>query len=255
MASSNANKFEFVSFIPKDFYQRHPRHINLVFAGGAILGIAHVGVLKALEEQGFRPRSVAGTSSGALFGALVAAGYNAAELTSIVMHQNFLKFKDLPDGCTTFRRRISRFISCGGIYEGEALRQWMKQLLHAKLGKSPTFADLPVDLHIVATEISPRWGRLFRFARDTTPTAEVADAVRASASLPLLYPPATWRDHGSGKEFRFIDGGVLCNVPSYVFDRELDDTIVIGFAKRSMWRLAGSYSLWVFQEIVLGKRS
>src|SRR4030095_12501140 len=56
----------------------------LVLSGGAARGIAHIGVLRALEEEGLRPGVVCGTSMGALIGALYATGYSSAQIRDIV---------------------------------------------------------------------------------------------------------------------------------------------------------------------------
>jgi len=60
------------------------RYVDLVFQGGGMRGIGLVGGLAVLEEQGYLPQRVAGNSAGAIVGALVAAGYSAAELYAIL---------------------------------------------------------------------------------------------------------------------------------------------------------------------------
>lgn len=59
--------------------------VGLVLSGGAARGLAHVGVLKALEEQGVRVDAIAGTSMGAVVGGLYAAGYSVAELERLAL--------------------------------------------------------------------------------------------------------------------------------------------------------------------------
>jgi NTE family protein len=59
--------------LPLSASKRHKK-LGLALGGGAVLGFAHVGVLKALTEAGFCPEAVAGTSAGSLFGALFCAG-------------------------------------------------------------------------------------------------------------------------------------------------------------------------------------
>lgn len=56
------------------------KRVDLVFEGGGVKGLGLVGVLSVLEEKGYEPQSVAGTSAGGLLAALLAAGYTAAEL-------------------------------------------------------------------------------------------------------------------------------------------------------------------------------
>jgi NTE family protein len=70
--------------------QPAPRpRIGLVLSGGGAKGMAHVGVIKVLEEAGIRPAVITGTSMGAIVGALYAAGYTARELETIVQGQDW----------------------------------------------------------------------------------------------------------------------------------------------------------------------
>ena len=68
--------------------------VDLVFEGGGVKGIGLGGAFQAIEEAGFKPNNVAGTSAGAITAALVAAGYTAAELKDIVFNMPFPRFKD-----------------------------------------------------------------------------------------------------------------------------------------------------------------
>src|SRR5215210_7505303 len=62
----------------------HARDVDLVFEGGGLKGIALVGAYSVLEERGYRPQNIAGTSAGAIVAALLAAGYTAAELRQTI---------------------------------------------------------------------------------------------------------------------------------------------------------------------------
>src|SRR6186713_504113 len=107
--------------------------MDLVFEGGGVKGIGLGGAYAALEDQGWRPNNVAGTSAGAITAALVAAGYGAAELKDIVFRMPYPKFKDVGG--------ISRIPFFGGplnvlkdlgIYEGKFFHEWIDALLKAK---------------------------------------------------------------------------------------------------------------------------
>ena len=69
--------------------------MDLVFEGGGVKGIGLGGAYAALEDEGFRPNNVAGTSAGAITAALVASGYTARELKDIVFNMPFTQFKDV----------------------------------------------------------------------------------------------------------------------------------------------------------------
>jgi NTE family protein len=72
------------------------KRVDLVLEGGGVKGVALVGALAALEDQGYIPQNIAGTSVGAILGALLAAGYTAAELRDIMMNQlDFRRLRDL----------------------------------------------------------------------------------------------------------------------------------------------------------------
>lgn len=71
--------------LPPLFAEPAQPKTGLVLSGGAARGLAHVGVLKALEEQGVRIDAIAGTSMGAVVGGLYAAGYSVAELERLAL--------------------------------------------------------------------------------------------------------------------------------------------------------------------------
>ncbi|HEY8395261.1 MAG TPA: patatin-like phospholipase family protein, partial [Bacilli bacterium] len=62
--------------------------INAVFEGGGIKGLAYVGVMRFLEKRGFQFNKVGGTSVGAVFAALIAAGYNSYEIEELINEFN-----------------------------------------------------------------------------------------------------------------------------------------------------------------------
>ena len=70
------------------------KRVDLVFEGGGVKGIALIGALAVLEERGYEPQGVAGTSAGALLAALLAAGYTATELREIFLDFDFSSLQD-----------------------------------------------------------------------------------------------------------------------------------------------------------------
>ncbi|MBS1543678.1 MAG: patatin-like phospholipase family protein, partial [Bacteroidetes bacterium] len=67
------------------------KEIGLVLSGGGVRGVAHIGVLKALEEYGLRFKRVSGTSAGSIVGALYARGYSPSEILDIILQVSMLK--------------------------------------------------------------------------------------------------------------------------------------------------------------------
>lgn len=205
------------------------RWCDLVLEGGGVKGIGLVGAVEELQAAGYRPRQVAGTSAGAIVGALIAAGMPVSALQATMRALNYHKFRD--EGF------IDRFSIPGkalsialeqGVYEGKYLHNWLSGELE-KLGVY-TFADLRITepwsehlpperrykLVVVASDLSN--GRLARFPWDYSryglnPDEQpVADAVRASMSIPFFYEPV--KLHGS----TLVDGGMLSNFPIDLFD-------------------------------------
>lgn len=187
---------------------------NLAFKGGGVLGIAYAGALQVLQDQNIlqQVKRVAGTSAGAITAALVSLKYTAEEIYSIVQATNFQSFED--------GENPLRIATKYGLYEGDAFLAWMQQHITAKgLPATATFADLQsngmLDLHVFSTDLNAKALKEFSFA--TTPTVIVAEAVRASMSIPLFF--AGWQFSNSNPDNHiYVDGGMVYNFPITIFD-------------------------------------
>lgn len=192
---------------------------NAVFKGGGVKGIALTGALSVAEEQGWTWREVAGTSAGAITAALVAAGYRAPEVHQIINDLNFKDFEDR-DGVPVFD-----LIRKEGMYKGEYVVELMDRLLGQKLGKAVvTFADLPVGLRVVATDLTHKRELVFPDDLAGAPynlpdprSFPVSHAVRASMSIPLFFEPYHLKLPGADAA-TLVDGGVLSNFPVGLFN-------------------------------------
>ncbi|HHX79870.1 MAG TPA: hypothetical protein GX692_02255, partial [Acholeplasmataceae bacterium] len=113
--------------------------INAVFEGGGIKGLAYVGVLRFLEKRGFRFYKVGGTSIGAVFAALVAAGYNSHEIEELVNDFN-------PRIITSMRgSRSAKFVNGikkKGFYSIVNFEKYLSSVLKDK--KKICFGDLKI---------------------------------------------------------------------------------------------------------------
>jgi NTE family protein len=202
---------------------------DLVLEGGGVKGIALVGAVEALEQAGYEFKRVAGTSAGAIVGSLVAAGMKSADLVALMRSVDYRRFADeswldkVPLG------KLVSLLTEQGVYEGGYLRSWLHEHLggcgvdtFADLAYGDAALDLPASqrfrLVVMASDISQ--GRLSRLPWDyhqrhgqDAAGQHVADAVRASMSIPFFYEPV--RLNGS----TLVDGGVLSNFPIDVFDR------------------------------------
>jgi NTE family protein len=207
---------------------------DLVLEGGGVKGIALVGAVDVLEGHGYEVERVAGTSAGAIVGALVAAGMPPAKRRGLMKEVDYGAFQDrslldrLPGG------RLVSLLTEQGIYEGKHLHRWLgEQLAHCGVR---TFGDLRRDdpgasspeqlmsrLVVMASDVTH--GRLRRLPDDypalgvEEPGAvPVADAVRASMSIPFFFEPVKL-PCPDGEPVVLVDGGMLSNFPVDVFDR------------------------------------
>lgn len=214
-----------------------PGQADLVLEGGGVLGIAHVGAVSRLEDEGYSFERVAGTSAGAIVGSLVAAGMPSAQLREIMGKLDYPSFRDkgLLDRVPLVGPGLSALFE-NGIYEGERLREWLGNLL-ADLGRE-TFGDLHRDdddtgaaraierrykLVVMAADVTR--GELVRLPWDyderygLDPDRQlVVDAVRASMSIPLFYEPVKL-EPAHGPASTLVDGGLLSNFPIEILDR------------------------------------
>ena len=211
---------------------------DLVLEGGGVKGIGLVGAYSALQEAGYEFRRIAGTSAGAIVGALIAADIPPDELQRVMREIDYGRFED--KGFLDHLGLVGKGTSLlfeKGIYEGTYLREWLSEQL-AGLGIR-TFADLRVEdpgsslpperryrLVVMVSDVTR--ARLVRLPWDypqyglDPDEQSVADAVRASMSIPFFYEPVrfTSRDAQGKEETSFmVDGGMLSNFPIAVFDR------------------------------------
>ena len=211
---------------------------DLILEGGGVKGIALVGAYTALSEAGYDFHRIAGTSAGAIVGALIAAGMSPGDLKGVMREIDYGRFED--KGFIDHLGLVGKGASLlfeKGIYEGSYLRAFMDEQLKA-FGVE-TFGDLRIDdpgasrgdakayrLVVMTSDVTR--ARLVRLPWDyeqyglDPDTQRVADAVRASMSIPFFYEPVrfTSRDP-EGKEATsyMVDGGMLSNFPIEVFDR------------------------------------
>lgn len=199
-------------------------------------GIGLGGAVSALMRAGYTFERVAGTSAGAVTGALVAAGISQAGLAAAMAR---LRYDRVPDRGLPHVPLLSEGLSllhCGGAYEGDYIHGFVRDELAAlgvhtfgDLRRSDAGADANLaperryKLVVMATDVTR--GRLLRLPWDYAalgldPDEQlVADAVRASISIPLYFDPVVVRHAGTGQPLTLVDGGVLSNYPIEIFDR------------------------------------
>jgi len=163
--------------------QKYP--IGLTLSGGGIKSLCHVGVLKALEEEGFRPDIISGVSAGAVVAALYADGYTPDSILSLIQNVRYTEF---------FRLEVPH----GGLFTLTGFKEYLDTLLHAT-----TFEELKIPIRVVATDLDG--GRSVVFEK-----GPLLDALVATCSVPILFSP--YMING----VNYVDGGVLMNLPASV---------------------------------------
>src|SRR5438128_1704051 len=135
--------------------------VDAVFEGGGVKGIGLVGALTSIEEAGYSWGNLAGTSAGAIVASLVAAGYTATELKTLVGNLNYSKFKQETklDKVPLLGPLLNLLIK-RGVYSGDYLESWITEALAAKGVK--TFGQLAnpgekdsryrYKLHVIASD-------------------------------------------------------------------------------------------------------
>ena len=208
---------------------------HLVFEGAGMRGIAYAGALAEMERLGCldRVEAVAGTSAGAITACLFSVGFSPQELEAVVGETDFGKFNDSHGGLLASGIRLNRFF---GWYQGDAFLHWIESLIGKYTGCSDlTFAELreltaidPLfrELTVIAASINNQ--RVLVFSADTYPHMRIADAVRASMSVPFYFKPVIIDCQGKvltrcppGEYCDIcVDGGVNANFPLHVFDAD-----------------------------------
>jgi predicted acylesterase/phospholipase RssA len=177
------------------------RLVGLALSSGGARGIAHIGVLRVLEEEGIPIDLMAGASAGSLFGALYAAGLSLDEITDFA-----LGLKDKVD----LRGRLWDFNlpPRSGLIRGQRTLDYIDKTLDYK-----TFSDLKVPLYIVAADILSGEEVIFD-------SGSVAEAMRASISVIGVFSPAFMQGR------YLIDGGAVNPVPTDILAQKGADIII-----------------------------
>lgn len=201
------------------------KRADLVIEGGGVKGIGLVGAYNVIEQKGYKPENVAGTSAGAIVGALIVAGYTAAEMKTKMDQLDYNRFKDKGtlDRFPVFGPLIS-LLAEKGIYEGDFFEQWIRDLLWEKGVRY--FGDLirqnyeeeryKYRLNLITSDITNE--RLVVLPQGIArygiqpERLEVAKAVRMSMSIPIFFEPVIIN------RTYFVDGGILSNFPIWLFD-------------------------------------
>ena len=206
--------------------------LGLALSGGGIRGIAHAGVLKALEENNIKIDAIGGTSSGSIIATLYAMGYSPYYIYIL-----FKKYaKDLVN-----QNSISKVTSIGnfmankkgnfqGFYTGEEIENGFNNIALRKGVKKISDIKMPIVIPTVDVQDSKKYIITNKIPEKSSPNTEyinnidIGKAIRASSSFPVVFSPCEYNKH------KFLDGGILDNFPTTEVKKQgVDKTITVNF--------------------------
>lgn len=188
--------------------------VGLVLSGGGAKGLAHIGVLKVIEDAGVRIDYIGGTSMGAIIGALYASGYTARQLDSIFNNLDFnsLITDEIPRNAKTFYEKDEaekyalslsfdkfKIQFPSGLSKGQNVYNLISKLT-SHVNNIDDFNDLPIPFFCVATNIETGKEKILN-------KGYLPRAITASGAIPYLFSPVKINDS------IYVDGGVVNNYP------------------------------------------
>lgn len=170
-----------------------PYKIGVALSGGGARGFAHVGVLKALEESGLKPDVISGVSAGSVVAVMYAAGVGFDDMLKAFSKAKFFDFAEIK-------------LSKGGFFSIEKFKKHILQVI----GKQyRNLEDLPMPTYLGLTDLDH--GEAVDFNK-----GPIGDVMVASCSIPIVFQPVTING------VRYVDGGVLRNLPASVLRDKCD---------------------------------
>lgn len=232
-----------------------------VFQGGGCKGSAYVGAFIEATKRGVSFSELVGTSAGSIIAVFIGAGTTPEQLRLIINDLDFKRFltppkkidEYIPPKYSEFLsyvpliRKYKKIVTHLGLYNSDALQDWvtlkLNEILKRKLNDPPVkFKDLIIPTSVVSTDIKTR--KLKVWSTKFTPEDEVAEAVKSSCNIPIFFQPV---------KLRYIDGGLLSNLPSFIFEN-LDKKIynkVLAFSLESEIENSNTNSFLGFLKSIL----
>jgi len=216
------------------FYFAHSQKVAVVLSGGGAKGVTHIGVLRALEENGIPVDYIAGTSMGAIIGGLYASGYSPDEMQQIINSEEFTKWVSgqLDPQYTYFFRQgqpDASWLSFKLKYDSVLQTQlptnivspvrmdfaFLELFSQASAVSGYDFNKLMVPFRCVAADIRHNRPYILK-------SGDVGQAIRASMTFPFYFKPIRIDGH------LLFDGGMYNNFPSDVVMDDFNPDIIIG---------------------------
>ncbi|MBI5470756.1 MAG: patatin-like phospholipase family protein [Ignavibacteriae bacterium] len=197
--------------------QKRPR-VGVVLSGGGARGAAQIGVLRVLEQNDVPVDFISATSMGAIIGGLYASGYSTSEIESLALGTDWNELLSLSDAASRRDLAIDQKLAADwsflvvrfqglspviprAVSSGMRLMNFLsEQTLQAVYHPNPTFDNLKVRFRAVTTD-------LVSGKRIVLDHGSLAEALRASSTVPLLFNPI------EKDSMRLVDGGLVTNIP------------------------------------------
>lgn len=195
--------------------EKRKNEFGIVFSGGGLQGIAHIGAVSALYELGLRPQYVSGTSSGSAMAALVAMGCTPDDMRAFANRywEVLADFRPVPIVAQLASLKFNKRTDKDGLKDGAVISNIIRAAMDKKgIGG---FADLPINLSICTNDTYTTDECIFTTLDEGLTTdhihyitgAPLELAVRASMTFPGIYTTCSYG------QFNFIDGGSKDNLP------------------------------------------
>ncbi len=156
--------------------------IGIALGGGGARGVAHLGVLKALEEMGIKPDVISGASAGSIVGAFIAAGMGAEEAFDLIKDDRFLDYAKI-------------HIPVTGLFSLDKFEKNLEKTLPVS-----NFDELEIPLYVAVSNLNS--GKVEYLEKGS-----LIQAVKASSSIPVLFSAVEIDGN------MYVDGGLLDNLP------------------------------------------
>jgi len=194
------------------------KYTNIVFSGGSTKGIAHIGAMHKLVEDGYiilkDIKAIAASSAGSLIGLLVTLGFTIDEIWVFIQNIDIHKI---------FNFNMDLYTKCG-VDNGLIICNLIEDILTKKTGNKhinfkQLYAHTGIDFTVVGSCLTDK--KVIYYNHINTPTFKVSIAIRISIGMPGYFVPVDI----DGK--KYIDGSCLNNYPINLFENDMDNTIGI----------------------------
>ena len=183
--------------------------IGLALSGGGIKGTAHIGAIKAFEENQIEISAVTGTSIGSIITVLVAMGYTADQMLDLFNYFAKDIFRAEPRYLMSNIKNSKRLLGYGAL-SGETIENVIDECAKYKGLYNITDIKMPIaisSVDIINCKKHVFTNRIVKNDEKYINNISIGKAVRASSSFPAIFCPCEYKNH------KFLDGGVLDNIP------------------------------------------